>query len=175
MPQFTHREAEAALPKTTDGKDTLSPESCSARLNFLTLSFSKFGPAQTLDPVSCPPPSRPRLGAGRHRWGPPQSPQKLPEEEILFLLLQAGSYRMFLLEIFGFHIVECSSLVSHRPPTPFPLSQQVSARDMLGPPLPSPPPSLTPSSMFVARGKGCQGAQKNRLEMTQTRLQLAVS
>lgn len=89
-------------------------------LTFLLLSFSKFGPTQTPAPVSCPPPlPPPSMLAARGAavdGGPPQSTQKLPKEEILFPLLQAGSCRMFHLEFFGFHVAECSSLDSHWPP-----------------------------------------------------------
>jgi hypothetical protein len=59
-------------------------------LKFLALSVSKFGAAQSLDPVSClpPTPSPSDLAArGANTEGAPQRPQKLPKEEILFLLL----------------------------------------------------------------------------------------
>lgn len=96
-------------------------------------------PAPAAAPPCWPPEGPPLMG------GPPQSPQKPPKEEILFLPLQAGNYRMFLLEFFGFHTAECSSLISHR--FPFPVGQQFFGQRCAWtlPPL-SPPPS----PMFVA-------------------------
>lgn len=109
-------------------------------LKCLPLSFSKFGPAQTLDPVSCPHPSVLAATAG----GPPLSPRSRPQRKSSSFL-QAGNYRMFLLEFFGFHIAECSSLISHRPP--FPAGRQFfcQRRAWTSPPL-TPPPS----PMFAA-------------------------
>lgn len=143
-------------------------------LKFLPPSISKFGPVQTHDPVSCPPP--PPLSC----WPPEgpslmgalsRSPQKLPREEILFLLLQAGSYRMFLSEFFAFHVAECSGLVSHRSaagsphPTPSLWAGNSLAKDVLGPYLPSstPPTRLHHPFSYVCcnQNKICQGAQKN--------------
>lgn len=89
-------------------------------------------PAPAAAPPCWPPEGPPLIG------GPPQSPQKPPKEEILFLPLQAGNYRMFLLEVFGFRTAECSSLLSHR--FPFPVGRSPSAKDVLGPYLPFPHP-----------------------------------
>lgn len=144
-------------------------------LTFLLLSFSKFGPAQTPAPVSCPPPlPPPSMLAARGAavdGGPPQSTQKLPKEEILFPLLQAGSCRMFHLEFFGFHVAECSSLDSHWPP-PSLLAGNSLAKDVLGLYVPSSP---LPFYVCCKQNKICQGTQKNQPEIPPTCLQLILA
>lgn len=71
-------------------------------------------------PVPRPRPSLPLVGAV------PRAPRSCPKRKSVSSTSKAGSYRMFLPECFGFHVAECSSLISHisaaGSPPPFPPS-----------------------------------------------------
>lgn len=127
---------------------------------FSPLNLSKFGAAPSLDPASCSLPRPPSCLPEGLPWGgfgwrggrrASLEPPGAARGGNPLLPLMGWKLQVFLLEGFGFHVAECSSLLATGPSLPAGHSSASASPAGGGAPLPSPLPGFIASKAQCTR------------------------